>query len=229
MHLRAFTLALGTALLLGPTAHAGQVGIIFDFTGSTISLAGGTIVIPPDGTINSARARVWVQGAGLSTISGGPATLRRLALDSTVDATVLSNNTITGPLNAALATPSVGSLTAGLGNLILPSILLSLDILQSCTGPSCNVLGSFPLSLTGTQLLSGPLSFALGNIGSVGNATIAGSFALSLSGTTALVQLVGNEVDRFEVIPEPHTALLLGLGLAAVATGGRLARRRSSA
>ena len=86
-----------------------------------------------------------------------------------------------------------------------------------CSGPSCAIL-SLPRALTGTQLLT-LAAMPIANLASVGNALINATYAITLGGLTGSLHLIGTEVSRsYSPIPEPHTAGMLAIGLALLAT-----------
>ena len=218
-------LLLGMGLLLGLAApsQAGQVLIGFDFSGSTISVLGGAINIPPDGSITSASATLHAQSAGTAPtllVAPGSAALANLTLAATVNANVFGN-VITGGVGANGLAPAAGSLTAGLNNAIFGGSL-ALTGLINCAGAGCTVLG-LPTSLTGTQYVAFG-SVPIGSINNVGNATMNGLFSLTIGGFTAVLNLVGTEVSR-TFVPEPNTFGLVALGMAGLA-GARARRRR---
>lgn len=226
MRRSATLLTAAIALCLGAIsapARAGSVRIDFDFSGSSLSVLGGLINVPPDGNINAATGQIAVQSAGVSSLAApGAAALRSFNLNATVNANTLGL-VITGPASAALLSPVPGALTAGLGNLILNPGNLSLNAFVNCSGTGCATLG-FPLSVTGPQ----PVNFAtlpINNINSIGNATIAGLFSMTIGGFTAVLSLVGTEVSR-TYIPEPGSFGLVALGLVGLASAGAARRRR---
>ncbi len=220
---RASVLALMLSLGLAHSASAGKITIGFDFGASSISVLGGQLTIPPDGSIHSASGSVSVPGAGSATASAGNSTLADITLDSTINGTALGQ-LITGPVSATQLGSAVGQLSAGLSNLVLAgSMTLSVNGVVNCSGPFCGLLGSFPISLSGPQVLSSLGSLAIANINSVGNAQASGVFSLTLGGVTAILNLVGTEVNR-TYIPEPEPFGLLALGLAGLA-GLRVRRR----
>jgi hypothetical protein len=205
-------------------ASAGQILIDFDFGGSSLSVLGGLISIPPDGSITSASGVVQVKGNGLTTISAGFAKLENLTFAATVNANTLSV-LVTG--NAAANQPGTapGQLTAGLTNILLPNpFLLNMTGTIQCSGANCGLLGTFPINLTGPQAVTiGTLP--IGNVGSLGLATINGSFSLTVGGFTAVLNLVGTEIDR-TFVPEPNSFGLVAMGLAGLAALRRQAQRR---
>ena len=217
------SLTLGVCLLAafaGP-ARAVPIAIQFDFTGSTISMLGGLVQIPPDGSITSGSGTLIVSGAGLATPAAGPATLYSFQLAATVNASTFGN-TITGNPTVTQIGGVGGMLTPSLTQAFFGPMQIALGGALGCTGPTCAIL-SLPAVLGGTQFLAlAPLP--LGNLASVGNAFIDGTFAITFNGLTGSLHLVGAEVSRV-VIPEPHTAGLLALGIFALA-GWRIARTR---
>ena len=214
-------------LLLGsaPAARAGQITIDFDLSGSSISILGGAIVVPPDGSITSASTKLQVEGSGNASASAGPARLESLTLAGTVSGTVLGTMTLTGGINASQIGSAAGLLNPALTLAAFGGAgVLSVNALINCTpGAACIALGTFPISVTGPQTFSPFGSFQIGNINSVGNATLAGQLSLTLSGLTAVFNLAGTEISR-TYVPEPSTFSLLGVALIGVAA---CYRRRS--
>lgn len=211
-------------LALALPAHAGRIDIDFDFSGSSVSLLGGAVNIPPDGQITSASGQIGVPGAGLVTATpGAGARFRDLAIEATLDATTFGA-TLTGSAQATQLGGGNGSLTAGLGNLLFGNVQLGVAVAIGCTGPTgvCSAL-SLPLAS------SGPRTFVLGSVpisglGTLGAGALSGSFSITLAGFTAVLNLVGTEVSR-TFVPEPDTFALVALGMAGLA-GARSFRRR---
>lgn len=218
---------LALSCLLAGSARADQFAIQFDFSGSSLSLLGGLVQIPPDGSITSGGAELVVSAAGLATpIPGGFVALRNFAASATVNA-VTFGNTITGNVALAQVGPGVsGVLTAGLSNAIFAGPMqVSQAGVLNCAGPSCAIL-SLPATLGGIQNVAlGNMPIA--NLAAVGNALISGTFAITIAGFTGQLHLVGNEVSRV-LVPEPGSAGLVALGLAGLAAwrGRRAASTR---
>jgi hypothetical protein len=207
-------------LLLGsaPAARAGQITIDFDLSGSSISILGGVIVVPPDGSITSAGTRLQVEGSSNANASAGPARLRSLTLGGTISGTVLGAMTVTGGISASQIGSAAGLLNPALTLAAFGGTgVLSVNALINCTpGAACIVLGAFPISISGPQTFSPFGSFQVGNINSVGNATLSGQLSVMLSGLTAVFNLAGTEISR-TYVPEPSTFSLLGIALIGVA------------
>lgn len=207
-------------------SQAGRIDIDFDFSGSSISILGGSVNIPPDGTITSASGQIGVPGSGLVTASSGAgARFRDLTLDATLDATLATFGvTLTGGAQATQLGGGNGSLSAGLGNLVFGNMQLSLAVAINCMGSTavCSAL-SLPLATTGPQTLALG-TIPISGLGTVGAGAVNGSFSITLAGFTAVLNLVGTEVSR-TFIPEPNTFGLVALGLAGLA-GMRSLRRR---
>ncbi len=223
---RILALAAAVAALAHAPARADLVKIEFDLGASSISAFGGLVTVPPDGTIQAASATVIVTGQGTSTINSGPVTLKTLSLSGTVNANPLGLVTVTGPVVANELSPAMGSLTANLANAFFPNPLLLIATASiQCMGAFCPIVGTFPITLNGTQTLNGPFTIPIGNLGTPGAATLSALFTLNLAGDAVLVNLVGSEVSR-TFLPEPVRVLQLGAAGVALAGLGWLRRRR---
>jgi hypothetical protein len=207
---------LASCCLSAGSARADQFVIQFDFSGSSLSMLGGIVQIPPDGSITSGSADLVVSALGLATpMPSGYVALRNFAASATVNA-VTFGNTITGNVSLAQAdSGSSGQLTAGLANAFFGGAMqVSQAGALNCAGPSCAIL-SLPAALTGVQNVNlGNMPIA--NLAAIGNALISGTFAITLAGLTGQLHLVGNEVSRV-FVPEPGSGALLALGLAGLA------------
>jgi hypothetical protein len=217
------SLSLGICLLaaLAGPARAVPIAIQFDFSQSTVSMLNGLVQIPPDGSITSASGTLVVYGPGLATPTAGPATLQSFQLAANVNASTFGN-TITGNPTITQIGAAGGGLTPSLAQAVFGPMQIALGGSLGCTGPSCAIL-SLPAVLGGTQMLS-IAALPIANLAGIGNAFIDATFAITFNGLTGSLHLVGNEVSRV-VIPEPHTASLLALGIFALA-GWRIARTR---
>jgi hypothetical protein len=227
--MRSFAPLLFTLILIGTgsTAQAATINIDFDLSGSSISILGGVIDVPPDGQFTQATATLVVEGAGISTPqAGGQVTLWALRLKGTISADVLGQALITGNFDNNAANQPVGTLSAGLANVAFPgSLVMGMNNQLDCSGVGCASIANFPLSLTGPSTLSTLGTIPIAGLGTSGAATFAASFSVSISGYTMLVSLVGQEVFReYAQIPEPGTAGLVVMGLAGL--GAIAARRR---
>ena len=210
--------------LVASPADAGRIRIDFDFGASSLSILGGLINIPPDGTITSAAGTVQVPATGTTSVSAGFARLHDLTLAGTVNANTVGL-LITGNFNATQPNTASGQLSAGLANLLLPNpFILGMTGMIGCSGANCATLGTFPISLTGPQFITiGTLPIA--NLSTLGAATINGSFSLTIGGFTAVLNLVGSEVGR-TFIPEPKPFGLVAMGIAGLAALRTQQRRR---
>jgi hypothetical protein len=212
--------------LAATSARAGNITIDFDLTGSSVSLLGGILNIPPDGSITSASAQVTVQGSSATNATAGAAQITNLVLMATINGTVGGAVSITGGFTASQVGGGAGSLTAGLLNVNVSTITFNLNGLVNCFGGLCPALGTFPVSAVNSlSVLTGLGGFGIGGIGSLGAATLNAVLALSIGGNSAVVSLVGQEIGR-TFIPEPNSFALVGLGMLGLAGFG--ARRRRS-
>jgi len=228
VHCRLAAVATVLAVLLAsPSARAGSIGIDFDLSNSVISILGGILTIPPDGSIASATATVTIQGSSLSNPTPGAAALSDLTLQASVDGTVGGVVTLTGDIAATQVGSAPGSLTAGLGNLMISSLSLNLSALINCTGGLCPAVGTFPISVMTITPISGVGNLGVGGFGTIGNATLNAILAITLSGNSAVINLVGQEISRTFTpsVPEPGTFGMLALGLLGLAGLGWRSRR----
>ncbi len=223
--------ALVVALCFGlasVTANAGEVTIGFDFAGSTISILGGIITIPPGGTITAATGNATFLATGLTQIAAGPARLEALDVAATINQNVIGQALVTGDILAQqLAGPTYGQLSAGLGNAVFTNIVLNLGIDAACAGVGCPFIGTFPINIAGNFTVAN-LNAVIGNVATLSAATLMAVVPFSLSGFSGVINLVGSEVSRsFSPIPEPGTFGTLALGLVALAfvARARVARR----
>lgn len=221
-------LAAVAGLLPVASAEAGTISIEFDLSNSAVSLLGGIVTIPPDGSISSATATIHIQGASLSAPQAGAASMTGLNLAATVNGTVASLATLTGGLSAAQVGGAGGSLTGGLANLLIGTLTLNLTGTINCSpGGPCGVLGTFPLVLSGPNVLTGVGSLGVGGLGTFGAATLNALLNVTIGGNSAVVSLIGQEVNRTftPAVPEPGSIGLFGLGMLGLAgLGWRRAR-----
>lgn len=195
-------------------AEAAFVQLGFDFTGgSSLSLLGGTIVTPPDGTFDTGSATLQVEASDISTpIPGGDVVLKQTDFAGTVSKNVLGAADISGPYSGSQVGTLSGTLAAGgTGADFTEDMFLDLNITLGCIGLGCDPLG-FPVNVVGVNALS--FSFlSITDLDSVGNATILLTTPVELDGVFGVLTLVGQETSR-QFVPEPATGSLLLLGLA---------------
>jgi hypothetical protein len=215
-------------LLAAPSARAGTITVDFDLTSSTVALLGGILNIPPDGSITAASAQVTVQGSNLTSPSAGAAQLSNLMVMATINGTVGSSVLLTGTFSGTQLGGGAGSLSGGLANLIVATLTLNVNGLVNCFGGLCGALGTFPISaVNSVSVLTGFGSMGIGGLGTLGAATLNGLLPLTIGGNTMALSLVGQEVNRTFVIPEPNTFALVGLGVLGLAgLGWRRTRPR---
>lgn len=214
------------ALLLltsaGPAAAA-SVLIDLDFaSNSSISLLGGTIVTPPDGSVDTGSGRLSLEATSLTSfVPGGQAEMDQVTFSATVAKNVLGQADVSGTISGTQVGSILGSLNAAQTDVdFLGTIAIDLTASLACTGSGCASLG-LPVSTAGVvNLTTGSLPIT--GLGTVGAAQVAADIPISLGGVLGVLHLVGVETQR-SIVPEPTG--LVGLGLAAAL----LAVRRRSA
>lgn len=220
---RAAALALLLAVTASPAAAQISEQIIFDFTpGSSVSLLGGTIVTPPDGTLDFARARVLVEATAPGVyVPGGAFVLEGTNISGTVSKQIPGYADIGGHFMANQVGSLSGVLAPGQdGGQFGAPLSLDLDVSIHCAGVGCGALG-MPISDVGLSLLS--ITFLpVTDLGVPGSARIETSIPIEIDGVLGSLDLVGVEISR-TFIPEPGTFTLVAAGLAMLA--GR--RRRA--
>jgi hypothetical protein len=224
---RAAAAAVLLVVAVGASPAAAQLSerITFDFrSGSTISLLGGTIVTPPDGTLDFARARVLVDATAPGVyVPGGAFVLDGTTIDGTVAKQISGVADIGGHFMASQVGSLSGVLAPGQdGGQFASSLALDLDVMIDCTGTGCSALG-MPINDVGLSLLSIPF-LPVTDLGVPGSARIETSIPIEIDGVLGTLDLVGVEVSR-TFVPEPGTFALVAVGLGILA--GR--RRRAGA
>lgn len=211
-------LALGLCVLLASDAF-GQATerITFDFTGgSSISLLGGTILIPPDGTLDVGSGRIDIEATAPGVyVPGGLFTLSGLNIGGTVLRNFPGQADLSGTYSASQVGPLVGTLAPGLtGGDFTSDLALDMDTQIGCTGPGCGSLG-FPISDVGVSLFA--VTFLpVVDLGVPGFAQISASFEIEVDGVLGTMNLVGVEVAR-TFVPEPGTFVLVAGGFGILA------------
>jgi hypothetical protein len=213
------------ALVIAAPAHAGSLAIDFDFTGSTVTLLGGVLTVPPDGTVTAGSGSIeFLADDGTQQAISGAAQLDNASLAVSLNKNLLSLANITGAIAGAQSGSAAGSLNAALTQVTLlsPLQMLYTGTIQ-CSGTGCGAVGTFPLVVN--TILSFLGGVGVGNLASTGNATLNASLPFSLAGFTGILQLSGVETSR-TFIPEPNTFGLTALGLAGLGAAARVRRRR---
>lgn len=219
------TAATGLLLVLSSGRAVAQTGdlITFDFTGaSSISLLGGTVVTPPDGTLDVGEVKIFVEGTAPGVfVPGGLFVFQDLSLSGTVAKTIPGAAVVSGTYEAEQLADLVGTTSAGLsGGDFVDDLQLDLNFDVGCTGGGCGILG-LPLSEVGTSLLS--IGFLpVSGLDSPNSAAINLSMPIEVAGVLGQIDLVGVEVAR-SFVPEPSTFAMVLLGLGAL---GAQSRRR---
>jgi hypothetical protein len=228
MHRFVLGIAALAILLAAPGARAGTITIDFDLSSSVISILGGIITIPPDGTVTSASATVSVNGSGITNPVAGAAAMTGLTLKATVDATVGGSVVITGGFTGTQVGSATGSLTGGLANLVVGTLTLGLTGGIDCFGGLCPAIGTFPIVITGLHAITGVNNIGVGGFGSLSAATLNAILNLTIGGNAAVINLIGSEVSRTFTpsVPEPNTFAMFGLGIVGLAGIGWRRNRR---
>ena len=223
-------LVSGTAslvlLLATSSAGAGSIEIEFDLTGSSVSLLGGILLVPPDGQVTHAHVTLSVTGSDITTPAVGVARVRDLDVGATIDGTVGNSVLITGDFVAERSAGGTGSLASDLTTLSLTSLTLTLDGMLDCTGSQCIALGTFPVSVVGVPVQPSSLDpWVVHGLGIQGAGTLTATLPFDLGGNAVLADLSGVETTR-RFVPEPSATLLAAgalMTLAGLAVGKRLA------
>jgi hypothetical protein len=220
-----FGLLCGFVLGIASSASAqSSERIDFDFASeSSISLLGGTIVTPPDGTIDFGSGRIWVEATAPGAyVSGGQFLFGGFAMGGTVAKNVMGAADIAGYYQTNQAGTLAGTLApAQDGGQFAGNLALNMNVQVDCAGSGCGLLG-FPISDVGLSLL--PISFLpVDALASPGLARIQMSVPIEIDGVLGTLDLVGVEVAR-AFIPEPGTFVLVAAGLGVLAGRRRVAR-----
>ena len=208
-------------LLAAAPANAGTISVDFDLSGSSISILGGIVTIPPNGSITTASASVAVPGSSIVNPQAGAAALSDLTIDGTISGTVAALVTLSGSIAGTQVGVANGSLTGGLANVVIGTLSLNLSAFVACIPPAtCALVGTFPISIMSTQVITGVGTIGVGNLATSGAATLNAVLSITIDGNSAVVNLVGTEVSRTFAVPEPDTFGLVGLGLLGLAGVG---------
>jgi hypothetical protein len=228
------SLALGAigvlaVLVASAPAHAVPVNVTFSMNYNFFAPAVATNVLYGPGTLTVQFANGTSGGhvgAGALHVVSGTA-----MLNNTFNAIVLGNPiTFTGMQFDTFPGSGTGAITAG-GMFSLMTVGHVASGMLHCTGALCGLAG-FPASqqipLTSQAR---PISFAGVMLGfpSVGPASFAnaiGQGSMTPQGGFQQITASGQEVGR-QVVPEPGTGLLLGVGLAAFGIATNVWRRRA--
>jgi hypothetical protein len=215
--------ASAVTLFLASPAQSGTITVDFDLSNSIISILGGILTIPPDGSITASTASVTIQGNSITTPVPGPASMSNLSLQATINGTVGAIATLTGNVTGTQVGAAAGVLTGGLANLAINTLTLNLSALINCApaGP-CAILGTFPISVMSLTPIPGVGNLGVGGLGTFGNGTLNAILSITIGGNSALITLVGQEVSRTFTpsVPEPGTFGMFGLGMLGLAAIG---------
>lgn len=219
-------MAIGVAAVLVTSAPAGAViiGVTYNMTYSFVSPAAGVPVIYGPGSLTAwfangtsgghvgAGSIPWVSGTGMfnGTFSAGGGLVMITGFQNVLFQGGMGNVTAGGQFNLA----TVGHIASGM---------------LHCAGAFCGIAGfvsSVPVPLT-----SGPRTVVINGLVLAGFPSVgpqnfggAGTGGMTPNGGTFVVNLVGQEVSR-QVVPEPGTGALLGLGLAGLGIAVTTLRR----
>ena len=202
-------------------AAADSTLIEFDFTANSfISILGGVIVTPPDGTMDSGSARLEIEATdATSFVGGGFATLDLLNFAGTVAKNVAGVADIAGPYSGAQVGSLGGNLNLGLDEVTFGSdLMVDLNVVFGCTGSGCGTLG-FPISEVGISALT-MSALPIADLEILGGASIQTAIPLTLDGVQGVLNLHGVEVSR-SFVPEPGTFASVAIGLAMLAGSRR--------
>ncbi len=211
--------SLALALAATP-AHAGTLTIDFDFTGSTVTLLGGVVTVPPDGAVNAGSGSIdFLADNGTQQAISGAAQIGNASLGVSLNKDLLGLALITGSVSGAQSGSASGALNAALTQVTLlsPLQILYTGMIQ-CTGTGCGAVGTFPVVVN--TILSFFGGVGVGNLASTGNATLNATLPFSLAGFTGVLQLSGVETSR-TFVPEPNTAALVALGMVGFGAAAR--------
>jgi hypothetical protein len=201
-------------LVSASAANAGTVRLDFDFTvESVLSLLGGTIITPPDGSFDSGTVRVLVEATDIdSVVGGGQVAVGAGNFAGSVSKDVLGLADVSGPFSGTQIGTLLGVLDPGLTSAtFFDDLMINLNFNFACVGAGCGPLG-FPVSILGlTALNLGTVSIT--GLDTEGTARIEMNTIVELDGVLGELSLVGIETSRIFIVPEPQTALLVVLGL----------------
>lgn len=225
--LRGMAIGVAAVLVTSAPASAVIIGVTYNMTYSFVSPAAGVPVIYGPGTLTAwfangtsgghvgAGSIPWLSGmgtfAGSFTVGGG-----------LVNITGFQNVVFSG---------GMGSITAG-GLFNLATVGHIASGMLHCAGAFCGIAGfvsSAPVSLTSgprTVVLNGLLLNGFPSVGPQ-NFSGVGTGGMTPNGGTFAVTVTGTEVSR-QVVPEPGTGALVGLGLAGLGIGMTTLRTRRS-
>jgi hypothetical protein len=220
---RGVLVTAGLLSLLAAPAGALSVAVTYDIdVVITSTQAGGQSVLTGPGSLtvrfNNASG-LHASAGGLKVLSGS------LSLDNAI--TLGSNIMITGNQIQMFGNGGNGSVNS-LGAFALSTVGTITSGVLHCTGILCGVAGfpiSVPVPLTGNPAVLNITAGMFAGFPSLGPQTFTGMGTAGQAGDLILT-ITGQEVSRTQVVPEPGTGMLLGLGLAGFGIAGGLARRR---
>jgi len=215
---RALAIVIATfTALWGATSRAAtpRVEIEFDLANSVVA-AGGAIVIPPDGSIESGTLRLSVPVTDEGDPIPGPVDISELSFSLTAEGPFYIK--VTGPLAVVQQGIATGTLSEALDGVVLSSpLFLDRNGRISCTGFFCWLFAdAFPLVLAGVESLPAAATWQVTDLRELGSATISNTLAVTMNSGTAVFRMLGEEKRR-TYVPEPGATEMItagGLGLA---------------
>ncbi len=218
-------LAVGCALLAGTAAGAEEprVEIEFDLVNSVVA-AGGSIVIPPDGTIDSGTLLLSVPATTQGDVLPGPVEISDLRFALTTDAAPFAA-TLTGPFAVVQQGTAQGTLSDSMDAVVLSSpLFLDRSGTISCAGPFCWLFAAgFPLVLAGIESIPAPATLQVADLNEPGRATVSETLAVTMNSGKAVFRILGEEKNRI-LLPEPGPTATITAGCFALALLGRSRR-----
>jgi hypothetical protein len=220
----ALALAVAIGLTLVGTANAGRVTATYDLNGSTVTtntpLGSDVDQITGQVTVKYDAATINAPISWAAIVAGNSTT--------TIQQTFGTSLVLTGSTTTVFSGWKAGG-AIGTATVALPPAPGGMTGSIHCTGGLCGLAG-FPASVPQPQ--TGPASLVLATAGGLvftsGQAGLgdwnAVPYTVTAGAATLTFAYKGQEIGR-SWVPEPGTASLLGLGLAALAGASSFTRR----